>query len=283
MDLRTSYPKARPMRVLSILLFLLMLILNLGAQERVGALLLDAKSGEPVIFANVGIPGKGLGTVSDESGKFSMIIPDSLKELSVRISCIGYLPKTFPVAQWSLEKIKLEPDVKLLQEVTVAAPKLKVKIVGNDTKSSHITAGFKENHLGTELGVRLNIKKPNTEIRKFFLNIVYNSLDTTPVFRLNVYTIDKDGKPSENVLKENILFSPKEKTGLMEIDLSSYHILVNDDVFISMEWVKDLGNITGLGFSTKLGGSDTYYRLTSQDDWKKIGVVGIGLHAEIAY
>lgn len=283
MDLHTSYSKARHMRVLSILLFLLMLILKLGAQERVGALLLDAKSGEPVIFANVGIPGKGLGTVSDESGKFSMIIPDSLKELSVRISCIGYLPKTIPLAHWNLEKIKLEPDVKLLQEVTVAAPKLKVKIVGNDTKSSHITAGFKENHLGTELGVRLNIKKPNTEIRKFFLNIVYNSLDTIPVFRLNVYTIDKDGKPSENVLKENILFSPKEKTGLMEIDLSSYHILVNDDVFISMEWVKDLGNITGLGFSTKLGGSDTYYRLTSQDDWKKIGVVGIGLHAEIAY
>ena len=70
---------------------------------------------------------------------------------------------------------------------------------------------------------------------------------------------------------------------MIELDLTPYNLYVDDDVFISIEWIKDLGDVKGLYFSAKLvGASPTYFRQASQGDWHKIAV-GVGLNAEVAY
>ena len=70
---------------------------------------------------------------------------------------------------------------------------------------------------------------------------------------------------------------------MISLDLMPNNIFVDDDVFVSIEWIKDLGNVKGLNFSTKLIGSPTYARMTSQDKWEKLGTIGIGLHVEVGY
>jgi len=146
-----------------------------------------------------------------------------------------------------------------------------------------VSASFKKNSLGAELGIKVSVKHPQTHIRKLMFNITANKLDTFPVFRLNIYTEDAKGYPGTNVLTQNIIIVPKEKTGYIEFDLEPYHIFVNDDVFIAIEWLKDLGDLKGLYFSTKLAGSSTYYRQASQDKWEKVNSIGIGINAEVAY
>ena len=97
-----------------------------------------------------------------------------------------------------------------------------------------------------------------------------------------MYSKDENGLPKENILTQSIIIEFMETTGLIELDLTPYNIYVDDDIFISLEWIKDLGDVKGLFFSTKLVGSPTYFRQASQDKWAKIPI-GVGIHAEIAY
>lgn len=253
------------------------------AQTQIKGVLLDAQTRQPVEFANVGIVGKGLGTVTDESGNYTLTIPDSLTGGIVKLSRIGYKSREMGVRD--LEKnpgLLLEQSSTALAEVAVSAKKLKIKTVGNVTTTKTVSGGFKRNNLGAELAVKINIKAPKTQIRKFMIHINTNTLDN-PVFRFNVYSVGQDGKPKDNLLTSNIVFEPKEKTGMLEVDLLPYSIYVDDDVFIAIEWVKDLGENKGLSFSTRLVGGATYYRQASQDKWEKIPSIGIGLHTEIGY
>jgi hypothetical protein len=253
-----------------------------GQQINQGVLL-DSVTKKPIEFANIGLIGKGYGTVSNEKGEYRFSIPDTLLSGTIKISIIGYKPKTFLAKGFDKRKnILLSQSSIPLNEIKVAAKKLKIKVVGNETKNS-INGGFTGNNLGAEMGVKLNIKHPNTQIRKFMVNLSRNTLDKTPVFRLNIYSVDAKGYPKENILKENILIEPKTLVGFIEVDLKPYSILVNEDVIISLEWIKDLGNVSGLYFSSKLVNGSTYFRNASQDKWEKISGVGIGLHAEIGY
>ena len=252
------------------------------SQKKCQGILLDSATSAPIEFANIGIVGKGFGTVTDDKGEFNFMVPDSLVNFPIKISMIGYKPKTLSLAKLSeQQKIKLSQSATNLNEVSVAVKKTKIKILGNDTKTTGMTAGFTKNTLGAELAIKLNIKHPKTHLRKFYLNIANNSIEK-PVFRFNVYNKDEHGLPKDNILTQSIIIEFKEKTGLIELDLTPYNLYVDDDVFISVEWIKDLGDVKGLFFSTKMVGSATYFRQASQDKWSKIPI-GVGLHAEVAY
>lgn len=264
------------------LLFLSFIFNSAFAQKICKGVLLDSTTNKPVEFANIGIVGKGFGTVTNENGEFNFTVPDSLEKESIKISMIGYKPKTLNYAAISAQpKIRLAQAVTNLNEIAISVKKTKVKIAGNETKTTHVTAGFIKNTLGAELAIKLNIKNPKTQLRKFYLNIARNSIEK-PIFRFNVYNKDENGKPKENILTQNVIIELKENTGLIELDLTPYNLFVDEDVFISIEWIKDLGDVKGLYFSAKLVGSPTYFRQASQDEWHKIAA-GVGLYAEIAY
>ncbi len=246
--------------------------------------LTDGETASPVEFANIGIIGKGIGTVSNENGQYSFTVPDSLSGALVKISMLGYKAKNFSVKNLqALSMVRLARSSTQLNEVSVSAKKIKVKVLGNKTKTKTVSAGFRNNSLGAEIGIKLSVKHPQTHIRKVMININANTLDALPVFRFNVYKVDDKGLPGENMLSQNIIIVPVEKTGYIEFDLTPYTIFVDQDVFISIEWIKDLGDAKGLYFSTKLVGNSTYYRQVSQDKWQKINSIGVGLHAEVAY
>ncbi|MEO6306004.1 MAG: carboxypeptidase-like regulatory domain-containing protein [Bacteroidia bacterium] len=263
-------------------LLLSLIFTSFFSQKQCKGILLDSTTSKPIEFANIGIIGKGFGTVTNEKGEFNFTVPDSVINFPIKISIIGYRTKTVALGNLiSQNKIQLSPFVTSLNEISVSAKKTKVKIVGNDTKSRSVTAGFVKNTLGAELAIKLNIKHPKTHLRKFYLNIANNSIEK-PIFRFNVYNKDEKGYPKDNILTQNVIIEAKEKTGLIELDLTPYNLFVDDDVFISVEWIKDLGDVKGLFFSTKLVGNPTYYRQASQDKWQKIAP-GVGLHAEVAY
>ena len=77
------------------------------------------------------------------------------------------------------------------------------------------------------------------------MNNVYDSL----IFRVNIYKLNKDGKPESNMLTKSLLVTPKSKTGLVEVDLSQLYLFVDDDVIVSLEWIKNLGDTKGLYLS----------------------------------
>ncbi|GAW90726.1 hypothetical protein FPS14_contig00095-0004 [Flavobacterium psychrophilum] len=88
--------------------------------------------------------------------------------------------------------------------------------------------------------------------------------------------------PYENLLSENIYFSTDIKKGKVSIDLTKYNIVVNQDVIITIEYIKELGK-GGLNFSGGLFGNKLYHRQTSFSEWKKTGTVSLGFNVDVRY
>ncbi|RZL16065.1 MAG: hypothetical protein EOO62_02300, partial [Hymenobacter sp.] len=82
----------------------------------------DAKTGQGVAFASVGLPGTSLGTVSSAEGKFALFVPAGQRADSVRISCLGYASVSRPVPGATALVVRLTPQPHLLATVLVTAP-----------------------------------------------------------------------------------------------------------------------------------------------------------------
>lgn len=78
---------------------------------------LDAKSGDPLIGATVSIKNTRTTTVTDASGKFSILAPSEDAELVV--SFVGYTAITLPVKGQSQFEVRLNKDINNLDEVVV--------------------------------------------------------------------------------------------------------------------------------------------------------------------
>lgn len=247
----------------------------------------DQKTTKPIEFVNIGIIGKGIGTVTDENGSFSLSIDETYNNDSIRISCLGYQSNTFKVADF--KKINqpvffMVPKSIDLKEVKIKSKPLKTEKRGAIITNKNVVAGFISNDLGSELGVLIDIKEAPTFLEKFHFSIAKNKYDTL-FFRLNVYSV-KNNLPDKNILKKNIFVSTNSKKGVVTVDLKPYSIVLDGDFFISLEWIKNLTEISDLSnslmFSASILNNKCYYRKTSQDSWKKVPV-SIGFYTTVKY
>ncbi len=96
---------------------LLAFIFDVSGQQIVRGRIFDAKSGEPLAFANITYD-KNKGVVSDFDGKFELVIPDSYHYF--KLDYIGYQPKTVKIQIHNKEyKIYLKPSVEQLDAVVI--------------------------------------------------------------------------------------------------------------------------------------------------------------------
>lgn len=90
---------------------------ELQPQQKVTGVVTDAASGEPLIGVTITIEGTKTGTVTDASGKFSIEVPTQNTILD--FSYLGYVAQKFSYTGQSTIEVKLENDVKKLDEVVV--------------------------------------------------------------------------------------------------------------------------------------------------------------------
>ena len=152
-------------------------------------------------------------------------------------------------------------------------------MVGNKTDSKLITTGFTTNKLGNEIAQFVRVKKQRpTLIQGFWLSIAENSIESV-ILRLNIY-LEEEGFPGENVLKEPIYLELPNEPQTITVDLTPFDIYVEDDFFVSIEWIEDLG-IEGLWFSAGVFGKSLYARSASHAQWVKQRALSIGMGVEL--
>lgn len=78
---------------------------------------IDKITNEPVMGANVSVPGTSSGAITDVAGKFSFNLPAGSKQ--IQVSFIGYQRQMVEVKPGGFYKILLEPDVAMIDEVVV--------------------------------------------------------------------------------------------------------------------------------------------------------------------
>jgi hypothetical protein len=248
--------------------------------------IIDAESQQPLPYVNVGLIDLNYGTISDEQGFFEFELPTEVDAAArLRFSMIGFQTKEHSLKDYidqDLFFISLSEKNTALDEVVVSTQRTKfeTKILGNKTTSKMIYAAFTTNRLGNEMGFVVRQRKRPMILKKFNISIVQN--DFFPLrFRLNFYTVE-NGLPLETLLKENIIIETDIYSGIVTKDLTPYEIVIDQDFFVAIEWIEDLGS-GDLFFSGGFFGSPLIAREVSQGTWAKVGTASVGMNVEVRY
>ena len=162
----------------------------------------DKDTNEILVFANVGLKGTNIGTITNAEGEFILKVPNDTQENVVLISSLGYQSQSLTLAELSkgFAKIKLSPIVTQLSEVNLTAYSSAEKLVravfadkakNNLEEDVLMTAFYREtikkrnrNVSLTEAVINL-YKQPNSsserdvlELHKARKNTDYRRLDT---------------------------------------------------------------------------------------------------------
>lgn len=207
----------------------------LTAQYRLQGMVQEAGQDTPIPFVNIGIPDAAIGTVSDEDGKFILEVPDTLK--TVRFSAIGYRTLDISIAELLQQKtIEMQVQAVVIPVIELSAKRLEAdRILGNPVYSNRRGIGFFRGQLGAEVGVKIPVRK-ETWLKEARFAIRDRGSDTL-LFRVNIYRMEGD-RVGQRINPDNILIQSLLEKGELVVDLSPHNLVVDHDLFLSLEWIK---------------------------------------------
>jgi hypothetical protein len=270
------------MYILKIIIIFLLLDCSALFGQNISGIVFNEKTKLSVEYVNIGIVEKNTGTVSDLNGHYNLSIDSQFDNDLLLFSSIGYFPFSIKVADFKAKadkNIYLKPKSYEISEVIVRPKVYKERTLGVTSRNKKVAAGFENNLPGYELGILMHCKK-SAFIKKVIINMANCTYDSV-FYRLNIYKVR--GKMNfENVMVNPVYFhkSKVETNKEIQLDLQSQNIVVYGDFLVTLEHVKDLGK-GSLNFCIGLF-EKTYYRKTSQGDWKTIPIgVSISVEAEV--
>lgn len=230
-------------------------------------------TGEPIIYASVGIVNRNLGTVTDSLGNFSLTVPAEYFNDSLRISCVGYTTRTFAVKDFSNipDTIKLDDNIIALQEVVVKPQKIKHMTAGRKGSSGFVyinVEGYKA--AGQGLATPLKVKE-RAWLKELGFTVVVNSETLSRMkFRINIYRKEDDAYTLENIKP---LYFDYDKNALIDgkftYTFDEEISLERGEYYIELEFLENFENEYFIMKTKPLTGK-TRYRYASQSAWETI-------------
>jgi hypothetical protein len=233
-------------------------------------------------FVNVGVISKNIGTVTNESGSFSLDFGIINDDDSLRFSMIGYESRTLCVCQLYADPLKtvfLESKTYSLPELNIVYPRGREIELGYPVVTNALRSGFSDNNLGSELGIKVYVKK-RLKLKDIHFNVGVCTYDSV-TYRLNIYCLS-DQSVWGNILTKPIYISfTKDKISeAITFDLKDYSIIIEGSTIVTLELYKDLGE-GKLLFLTQFFTGTTYHRKTKEGKWiESPGQVGMYLHGQ---
>ena len=250
------------------------------SQDYFTGTLVDAFTSEPLPYVNIGILDKGIGTVSNEDGKFILKISKEKQWTeTIQFSSIGYETMRMVVKDLifnvdDFPEMEMKQKIEVLEGLVLSSKgelKPYPEIVGYQTESKG-SYGYwnKDIALGGELATKIPVRKGPRKLRRLSFTVADKAADSVLV-RVNIY--DEVGKlPQKNLVNNNILVT-LNSVGVNNVDLRPYDIEVSDDFILSLELLKVYGDkidLVLLASNTFGRYGDSYKRYASQDKWEAI-------------
>jgi len=126
------------MRFITILLFALLMYGPSLAQSNfvIEGQVVNQETDAPIAYANVGIPGKYIGTAGNDEGFFILTLPTGTESDTLQVSAIGFKTKRYEVVEFKKkgnQTVFLQPRTYSLNTVTVVDDKdLKTERIGTE-------------------------------------------------------------------------------------------------------------------------------------------------------
>jgi len=238
--------------------FLFFLTLQLQAQLISGKVI-DYSSGKPLEYVNLGVIDTPIGITTNEKGEFGLDIKGQSPKAKIRISMIGYKPQTFSIEELTNKEniIKLVNEPIQLSEVTVKPFLGKLKKVGTTSSTFHgefCGIGGAQRGKGYEIGTKIELGSKPVLLRSLHIYMHNQSFETS-LFRLHIRNI-VNNLPFEEQLTENIMIPITKRSGWVDIDLTKYNLVFNDNIALTIEWIKV--NTTNKTKFIKVNGKNEY-------------------------
>lgn len=269
----------RPFLRCGLLLPVLLLALTAHAQTLSGTLT-EAQTGQPIPYVNIGIPGKSVGTVADDQGRYQLTYTAANLVDTVRLSSIGYQPRRMLLRELVAHpSIGLTPAAVSLANVRVQARGLykRNRTLGNVGNSESSTITLSATERGAEIGTVISLRHKPTKVLNANFNVAYNQAGSL-TFRVNLYRLLPNGQPSaEKLVQRDLIVTTSQTKGPISIDLTADQLVLDEDFFLALEWIDgaDASRLNaGLAFSASIGyrNNQLYMRPTSQAAWEHASV-----------
>ena len=238
---------------------------------------------QPVPYVNIGLTDRPAGTLSGQDGSFSFRADKLTGKETLRISCIGYEPQEYALADIDLQQpfdVRLKETEAQTVDTTVRPAPRNRYTFGRDIGSNRFSAAFRRGQEGGEMGVKCKLGDLWGHLQRAHLNLAgCRGVDTLHM-RINVYAMRGD-RIGRNLLSEPVYFSipASEADKTATIDLRPYDIHVKGDFLISVENLTRLPSGAKYWVRARLL-ARTYTRYASQAPWK-IRKAGVGLSVDV--
>lgn len=245
----------------------------------------DSVAKESLCYANVQLLHNRIGTICDGDGRFSLNIPDKIKNDSVEFRYIGYGSKWYKLTDLTQDTIMvmLSKKSEKLPELTVKVPrKLKTVKVGKKHHGGLIRSEYSDGNSqyptpmkGETFGFEVKSKGKQTWLKSVgFYILQCDEMMSKMRFRINIYDMEDVNKsPScdfRNVLNEPIYFDYKKEDVVNERYEYALPdpILLPDKAMVELEFLDNM-NGESLPFKGNLLGKNTWYKSASGRYWDK--------------
>jgi len=242
---------------------------------------LDASNGEPLIYANIGVIETSVGTITDEKGNFKLDVKNLPNKSIVRFSMIGFKSHIYAIEELLNKEntIRLEIETINLPEVIVKSV-VKLKKVGTTSYSKNVI-GWRGNDFskGYEFGTKIELGDSPVKLKSLHMHVYKQTYDSS-LFRLHIRNI-AENLPHDELLNTDILILITKESGWIDIDLSKYNLVFEDDIALSIEWIKVMGRdinkrntVTGqltqaVTFNVKPNKGLTFQKMGTEAKWDR--------------
>jgi hypothetical protein len=229
------------MKTLPLVVIFLFLSLQFYGQTITGKVL-DASTGEPLIYASIGVINTPFGTITDEKGNYNLEIKGLLSNSFVRFSMIGFKSHIYTIEELLNKEntIRLEIETINLPEVIVKSTG-KLKKVGTTGYSSKHIIAWRGNDFskGYEFGTKIELGDTPVKLKSLRMHVYKQTYDSS-LFRLHIRNI-VENLPHDELLNTDILILITKESGWIDIELSKYNLVFKDDIALSIEGIKVMG------------------------------------------
>jgi hypothetical protein len=252
-------------------LFFMFLFLYGKTQTFVRGKVIDAQTQSGIAFVSIGVPGKAIGTVSDEAGNFHISINDYSEKDSLRFMAIGYQPISVALLEFKpneANSIALAASAVELEEVVVKPGKLKYKKLGVKTYSKNNCTGFADvgnNWKGSEAAVLFHNDR-EIKLEYFAFYIIQNKYSDSLHFRLKFYKKTGNNYVGPLIANKAVIFKIGTTKGEVKIPLNEFNIRLKEDFFVSLECLENELDIRKFCYSGSLK-VPSYYKVKAFSKW----------------
>ena len=223
-------------------------------QQAIHGKIANSRTRDVIQYANIGIAGANIGTISNPDGSFALSIPGKWLNDSITFSSIGYYTKSIAITSLLLQQDPvIYMDEKLIELRPVIVSNKKNEIQTIQLGNSQFNGGVLETdtvYAGRSIALLIDNKEPGNKSDTQFsaylenarLRILRNNLPSFK-FRVRIASVDPlTGKPGEDLLSKSIIEESSIRKGWLKFDLSKLNMEVHEPFFLIFEQLLDISD-----------------------------------------